>query len=185
MYVVCSSWMTVTSWSLNTSASCGVSLTLKICLSTFQESIFNTTRFLRLSRKTSPKSALSFSKKSPKTLRIIKSSLNSSERTLNSVSTKTQATVPSSLSSSAITPLRVVRKWLASRIMSPAWKKTKKTSISSLDSLRPLLPLHLSSRLSERRAIKFFTWLTLSMNMSFSNSRNSMVKSWRTALNKD
>lgn len=176
-----SSWMTAMNLSPNILASLEVLLILKICLLTSQESICNTTRSLRLSRKTSPKSASNSSKKSVKMPRTTRNSLNNSERTSSLVSTKIQATVPSLLNSFAITHQRVVKKWPALKTTFPAWNKTKKTSTSLLENQRPLLLLHLSSKPLERKAMKFFTWLTPLMSMSSNNSRNLTERNLKTA----
>lgn len=174
-------WTIVSNWSPNISDSSEVSLIQKISLSTSVENISNIIKSWKSSRKTSPRNALNFSKKSVRTLRTSKSSMNNSARTLSSVSTKIQATDKNSLNSWDIIPQNPEKTWSVLKNTLLAWNKVKKISISLLEIQELQLLLLLLLRPSKREISKLFTWLTPLMSMLFNNLKTFMDINLKTA----
>jgi len=171
------SWTIVMSSSLNTWVSWKELLTQKICLLTSRESSSSIIRSLRLSRRTSPRSALKWFRKYVKTLKTTRNFTSSSPRTSSSESTRTLLTELNSLTSWDSTPAKVETNKSLSRTILAEWRKVRTIFSSSLERTRAQLLNPHSSNLWRRKVLKFSTWLTPLMSMWSSNSKNMKERS--------
>lgn len=135
-------WMIVMNLFLNGLVLLKVLLILKIFLLIFQENSFNIIKFLRLLRKTLLKNVLKWFQKLMKMLKIIRNSMNNSQRILNLVSMKIQLIELNFLNSLDIIQAKVVKNKLLLKNMLEEWKKDKMIFSSLLVKVKHLLLNH-------------------------------------------